>query len=238
MAKVNTSWDVLPHLAIEKLEPNLWRVQGSLRGMALKRVMTLVRLDDGRIVVHSAIALSDDAMAEIEAWGTPAVLLVPNGYHRLDAPAWVERYPDLEVRCPSGARSKVEAVVRVDGDYDDLDVGENLKIETLDGIAAAEGVLIVRSPSGATLVFNDALFNMPHGSGFAGLVFRYVTASTGGPRVPRLFRWFVVKDRDALRAHLERLADTPDLIRIVVSHHRMITDRPSETLRKVAAGLG
>ncbi len=238
MAKVNTSWDVLPHLPIEKIEPNLWRVQGSLRGMALKRVMTLVRLDDGRIVVHSAIALEDNAMAEIDAWGEPAVLLVPNGYHRLDAPAWVERFPNIEVLCPAGARSKVEAVVRVDGDYADLDVGEDLKIETLDGVAEAEGVLIVRSPSGTTLVFNDALFNMPHGTGLAGWIFRYVTASTGGPRVPRLFRWFVVKDRAALGTHLERLANTPDLNRIIVSHHRMITDRPSETLRQVAAELG
>jgi hypothetical protein len=237
MARVNTSWNVLPHLPIERLEPNLWRVQGTLRGMALKRVMTLVRLDDGRIAVHSAISLSDDAMAEIEAWGTPAVLLVPNGYHRLDAPAWLERYPDLEVRCPSGARRKVEEVVRVDGTYEDFDVGETLKIDTLDGIAAAEGALIVQSPSGVTLVFNDAVFNMPHGKGMAGWFFRHVTASTGGPRVPRIFRWFVVKDRAALAAHLERLADTPDLVRIIVSHHRMITDRPSETLRAAAADL-
>jgi hypothetical protein len=237
MAKANTSWNVLPHLPIEKLEPNLWRVQGSMRGMALKRVMTLVRLDDGRIVVHSAIALEADAMAEIETWGKPAVLLVPNGYHRLDAPAWVARYPDIEVRCPGGARSKVEEVVRVDGDYADFDGGEVLKIETLDGMAAAEGVMIVRSPSGTTLVFNDALFNMPHGSGLAGLFFRHVTASTGGPRVSRLFRWFVVKDRAAFAAHLDRLADTPGLIRIIVSHHRMITENPSETLREVATAL-
>jgi hypothetical protein len=93
----------------------------------------------------------------------------------------------------------------------------------------------VRSPSATTLVFNDALFNMPHGTGLAGLFFRHVTASTGGPRVPRIFRWFVVKDRAALADHLERLADIPDLIRIIVSHHRMITEKPSETLRVVAA---
>jgi hypothetical protein len=78
---------------------------------------------------------------------------------------------------------------------------------------------------------------MPHGKALAGFIFRHVTASTGGPRVPRLFRWFVVKDRAALAAHLERLADTPDLVRIIVSHHRMITDRPSETLRAAAADL-
>ena len=237
MAKVNTSWEVLPHLPIEKLEQNLWRVQGSVKGMALKRVMTLVRLDDARIVIYSTIALADDSMAEVEAWGEPAVLLVPNAYHRLDAPAWVDRYPNIEVRCPKGARSKVESVVRVDADYTDFDAGESLKVETLDGINDAEGVLIVRSPSGTTLVFNDAVFNMPHAKGLPGLIFRYVTASTGGPTVSRLVRWFVIKDRAAFRAHLERLADTPDLIRIIVSHHRMITDRPSETLREVAASL-
>jgi len=87
MVKANTSWVVLPHQPIDKLEPNLWRVQGTLRGMALKRVMTLIRLEDGRVVIHSAIPLEEQAMAEIEAWGNPAVLVVPNGWHRLDAPA-------------------------------------------------------------------------------------------------------------------------------------------------------
>jgi hypothetical protein len=237
MVKANLTWDVLPHMPIEKLEPNLWRVQGSLKGMALKRVMTLVRLDDGRIVVHSAISLNAEAMAEIEAWGDPAVLLVPNAYHRLDAPAWVERYPKLEVLCPGGGQKKIEEVVRVDGDYGDFDGGEVLGLEILDGVAEAEGVLTIRSPSGTTLVFNDALFNMPHGRGVAGLIFRYLTRSTGGPRVSRIVRWFVVKDRAAFRAHLERLAGTPELIRIIVSHHRMINQRPSETLREVAATL-
>jgi hypothetical protein len=127
--------------------------------------------------------------------------------------------------------------LRVDGDYGDLDLGESLTVENLDGLAAAEGVLTVRSPAGATLIFNDALFNMPYGTGVAGWFFRYGTASTGGPRVSRLFRWFVVKDRAAFKAHFERLAETPDLIRIIVSHHRMITERPSETLREVAATM-
>lgn len=238
MARPSSTWTVLPHLPIERLEPNLWRVQGSLPDMALTRVMTLVRLDDGRVVVHSAIALDDASMAEVEAWGRPAVLLVPNAYHRLDAPAWVARYPDLEVRCPPGGWAKIAEVVRVDADYSGFDGGRALTVEVLDGIAGAEGVLTVRSPGGATLVFNDALFNMPHGAGLTGFIFRRLTQSTGGPRVSRLFRWFVVKDRRALAAHLERLAATPDLVRIIVSHHQTIVDRPAETLREVASTLG
>ncbi len=97
--------------------------------------------------------------------------------------------------------------------------------------------MIVESEDGATLVLNDILFNMPHGKGLAGLIFRYVTQSTGGPRVSRILRWFVMKDRVALRSSLKMLADTPNLVRIIVSHHRMIVDNPAGTLRSVAQTL-
>jgi len=87
------------------------------------------------------------------------------------------------------------------------------------------------------LVFNDAVFNMPHGTGVTGFVFRRVTGSTGGPRVSRLFRWALVSDKAAFRAHLERLAKTPALKHIVVSHHETITIDPAGTLAGVAAAL-
>ena len=235
MAKVNEDWRVLRHEPIERLEPNLWSVTGTLPGMSLKRVMTLVRLADGRIVIHSAVALDEPAMGEIESWGRPSVLLVPNAYHRLDAPAYLSRYPGLEVYCPRGSRSKIEDVIQVDGDYDDFAGDESVALDHLDGVAKGEGVITVRSDSGSTLVFNDAVFNMPHGRGVPGFIFRHITGSTGGPRVTRLFRMLGVKDRPALRAHLERLSETPDLIRIVVSHHIAITDNPAEVLRRVAA---
>lgn len=237
MAKVHDSWRVLPHQAIEELAENLWRVQGSLEGMALRRVMTIARLADGRLIVHNAIALDEPSMDRIDAWGAPAYLIVPNGYHRLDAPAFKQRYPKVQVLCPRGARKKVAAVVPVDGTYEDLPADDTVRLETLSGIGGGEGAMIVRSKDGATVVLNDVLFNMPHGKGLTGLMFRHVTQSTGGPRISRIVRWFLMKDRAGLRSSLERLAQTPDLRRIVVSHHRTITDDPAGTLRRVAATL-
>ncbi len=237
MPKAHDGWRVLPHGPIEKLESNLWTVTGTLEGMDLKRVMSLVRLDDGRVFVHSAIALEEEAMAEIEAWGRPAVLLVPNRFHRLDAPAWVERYPDLQVLCPRGARKSVAQVVRVDGELSTLGESSTLRLEHLEGVNEGEAIAVVKSDAGATLVFTDAVFNMPHSGGLVGFLLRHVAQSTGGPRVTRLFRWLAVKDRKALRAHLERLADTPGLLRIVVSHHERIDEHPAEVLRQVAAHL-
>jgi hypothetical protein len=236
MAKANSTWTVLPHRPIEKLEDNLWRVEGDLPGMPLKRVMTLARRSDGGVVIHNGIALEESAMREIEAWGKPAVLVVPNGYHRLDAMVFKQRYPALKVLCPRGATKAVAEVVAPDGTYDDLPHDENVRLEHLAGTAEREGVMIVRSGGRTSLVFNDAIFNMPHKSGFSGFVMRYLTDSSGGPKVTRIGRMFVMKEAPALRAHFERLA-TPDLARIIVSHEDVINDKPADTLRAIAATL-
>lgn len=238
MPKANRTWTVLPHQPIEELEDNLWRVVGTLGNMPLKRVMTLVKRADGSVVVHNAVPLDDASMKRLDDWGKVTALIVPNGYHRLDAPTFAERYPDARVYCPAGARKKVEEVVRVDGTYDDFPADDAISFATLDGTAAREGVMIVKSAGGTTLVFNDVIFNMKNLSGFTGFVFRRVTQSTGGPRVSRIVRWFVAKDKGALRAHLERLADTLELSRVIVSHGAMVDDGAAAMIRTAAATLG
>ena len=66
MAKANVDWTVLPHGPIERLAENLWWVQGDLPGMSLKRVMTVARLDDRRLVIHSAISSEPEREPERE----------------------------------------------------------------------------------------------------------------------------------------------------------------------------
>lgn len=237
MAKVNATWKTLPHGPIEKLSERVWRVEGSLEGMDMKRVMTVARRADGTLVVHNAIALGDAEMAELDAWGKVDLIVVPNGYHRLDAPAFHARYPDARIVCPAGARAKVAKVVPVAATYDDVPADAAVAFETLDGTKQREGVMIVRDDAGATLVVNDAVFNMPHLSGFTGFVLRRLTGSTGGPRVSRIARLLVIADKPAFRAHLERLAALDGLRRVIVSHHVVIDDAPADTLRAVAATL-
>jgi hypothetical protein len=237
MAKRDGTWNVLPHRPIEKLSPNLWRVEGDLKDMPLKRVMTLAKRTDGTLVVHNAISLEDTAMAEIDDFGKVAYVIVPNGFHRLDAAAYRTRYPDAQFFAPSGAREKVQQVVDVHGACEDFPADESVSYTTLAGTGGGEGVLTVKSNEEVTLVLNDVVFNMPHVPGIKGYVLRYVTASTGGPRVSRVGKLFLIKDKAALRAHLNRLADTPRLRRIIVSHHRVIEDDPAGTLRRVAAEL-
>jgi hypothetical protein len=86
MAVCFTEWTVLPHEPVQKLAENLWRVEGAL-GKSNRRAMSVVRLRDGRLIVHNAIALDEPEMQELEAWGEVAAILVPNAARALDEAA-------------------------------------------------------------------------------------------------------------------------------------------------------
>jgi hypothetical protein len=221
MAKSHTGWKVLDHEPVVKLAENLWWVRGAIPGMSLKRVMTVARLGDGRLALHSPIALEAPAMAELEAFGRPAFILVPSGVHRLDAPAFKQRYPEARVLAPRGSREKVAEVVPVDGTYEDFPPDADVKLEALAGVGDLEGVMVVRSKDGVTLVFNDAVFNMDRKRDPLGFFFTTLLGSAPGPRVSRLAKLMLVKDKAAFRADLLRLADTPGLVRVIVAHEKV-----------------
>jgi hypothetical protein len=233
MPKANATWTVAPHRPNEKLEPNLWRVEGDLPGGSGTRVMTVARYRDGSLLIHNAIALEEELMKEIEALGKPSVLVVPNGFHRLDAKVFKDRYPALRVFCPGGERKKVEQVVPVEGSYADAPKDDDVSLSHLDGMKEHEGVLEVRSPNGTTLVLNDVVNNLPATGGMMG----FMLSPTGQVAVPRIFRWFFVKDRSPFFACIERLAATPKLERVIVSHGKMLVDKPGEALRSALSAF-
>ena len=221
MAKELGEWKVRAHGPLLTLADNLLWAQGSLPGMSLKRTMVVVRLSDGKLLIHNGIALEPAHMAELEAFGTPAYLVVPNGGHRLDAPAYKQRYPALQVFTPKGSRERVEEVVKVDGSYEDFPHSDVLRLETLHGVGEKEGALIVQSSDGTSVVLNDCMFNMDRKRDPLGFIFTTVLGSAPGPRVSRLAKMVFIKDKPALRADFERFAELPDLVRVIVAHEKV-----------------
>jgi hypothetical protein len=189
--------------------------------MSLKRVMTIARTHDGDLVIHNGIALEEPAMRELEAWGRPAFLLVPNGMHRLDAPAYKHRYPELRVLAPRGAHKAVSEVVKVDGAYEDFPKRDDVQLQSLAGVGDVEGAMIVHSRDGVSVVLNDAVFNMDRKRDVLGFLFTTIMGSAPGPRVSRLARAMLVKDRGALKRDLLAFADLPDLQRLIVAHEKI-----------------
>lgn len=224
MSDADTAWRVLRHDPVQHLAENLWWVKGALPNMTLERNMTVARLADGRLVIHNGVALEPAAMQALEAWGRPAFLLVPSAYHRLDAAKYKQRYPELVVLAPSGARAKVSEKVAVDGSYQDFprDARDtSVQLEQPRGLGEREGAMLVRSADGVTLVLNDSVFNMDKKRDLLGRLFTTLMGSAPGPRVSRLAKLAIVKDKKLFRGELERYAAMPDLVRLIVAHEKV-----------------
>lgn len=231
-------WQVLDHEPIEKLTENVWRVRGAIPHMSLKRVMTVARRRSGELVIHSAIALREAAQRELEQWGTPKVLLVPNGGHRLDAPRYKRRYPALSVLAPAGSLSAVAKKLHVDGSYESFAGADDVWLEPLAGVDDKEGAMLVRSADGVTLVLNDVMFNMDRKRDPLGFLITSLFGSAPGPRVSRLSKLMFVRDKAALRASLLRYADMPELRRVIVAHENVASGQDAAaSLRRAATYL-
>ncbi|MCA9494130.1 MAG: hypothetical protein KC621_29585 [Myxococcales bacterium] len=222
-----TDWEVLPHGEIVQLAENLWRVEGALPNMDLERCMVMARTSTGELVLHSAIAMDEAHMAQLEALGRPAWLVVPNGWHRLDAPRYKARYPDLKVVCPEKARKNVADKVAVDGTYADfpsLDAEGTVRLEHIDAERAMEGVMSVRSADGTSLVFADSLFNLPHRQGFFWFVYGRLLGSTGGPKVTLIGKLMMLFTRSAapFRALMGRWLDEGSVVRLLPGHGNVV----------------
>lgn len=87
MTTAYKQWTVLPHGKLSEIDPNLLTVTGNIHMpfTELPRRMTIARLSGRRLVVFNAIALDENNMRFLEAYGQPAFLVVPSDKHRMDA---------------------------------------------------------------------------------------------------------------------------------------------------------
>jgi hypothetical protein len=202
----------------------------------LPRRMTVVRLADSRLVVWSAIALDEDEMAALEAYGRPAYLIVPSDKHRLDARIWKDRYPALRVVAPEGARAKVEEIVPVDTAAPNFD-DPQVQFVTVPGTRGREAALVVRTPNGTTLVLNDVVGNIRNEAGFGGWLLHIAGFAGNEAQIPKVVKMAIIEDKNALRAQLLQWAEIDSLERILVSHGSPIQGNARQTLRDLAKSL-
>src|SRR3954467_15539167 len=113
-------WIVTRHDPIEKLEDNLWAVQGDVPGIPFKRRMFIIKRSDGTLMFFGmAIPLEDELLAEITAWGRPSFLVVTHDQHMIDARGFAEKL-GLKVYGPKPCEAKMRARVELAGVLEDV----------------------------------------------------------------------------------------------------------------------
>jgi hypothetical protein len=234
--ELNRGWAVTPHGPLEKIDDNLWVVEGKLPGAPIMRRMSIVKRSDGTLLFYHAIPLEDSVLDEIRAWGKPAYLVVGHHQHMVDAHAMREKL-GLKLYGPKESADKIKARTTFDGTFEDIPKDPAVSVEVLTGTKLGEPIVIVNSGGGAhvSLLFCDAIQNNQKDT--LPLPLRLIGFAGTSPKVVPLFRLLFMGDRATLKAALLRYSDTRNLSRIIPFHGAITNSGAAEALRAAANDL-
>jgi hypothetical protein len=98
---------------LQQVNDAIWVADGPIVrffGMPYPTRMTLIRLTDGSLFVHSPIALDEPLGAAVAALGPPRYLIAPNRLHHLFVTDWVLRFPTARVYAAPGLEAKLHGL--------------------------------------------------------------------------------------------------------------------------------
>ena len=191
--------------------------------------MTVFRLDDKRLVLHSPVPIPAQLRAELDALGPVAFIIVPRAHGRFSAEA-SRLFPAAQlIAAPSPPSRRMS-------DRSSASLGNNPlaawagQIESLlvQGFRLNEVVLF--HPPSRTLVLTDLCFNIYHSSSRVSRLFFKANGMWQSFGPSRLIRRFAVSNRAALRRSLEAVLRW-DFERIIPGHGNTIERGGKDALR-------
>jgi len=185
-----------------------------------------VGIGEGRLAVVSAPTdPPDEALAELEGFGTVAAVVATSGFHRSGLPHWKERMPDVPVYAPTRALDKVRAVSPKARDLEELEVTGPAQLLALQGARFGDTWVVAPGRDGLIWYVADTITNMKRLPGPPlGWFMRLVGIQAGFALNRAQLRLFTV-DKPGRSAWLrQRLADGAPTM--VVPAHGAHADMP------------
>lgn len=210
---------------IERCADELWIADGEevrMLGIPFTTRMTIVRLSDGGLWLHSPVRADEDLAVAVESLGPVRHIVAPNKFHHLFVADWVEAFPYATTWAGPQLRERVE----LQFDHDLGDQAEPCWSADFDQLIFAgseilpEAVFFHRRSK--TLIVTDIIQNHElEGDSWVWRAikrFNGVAAPNGG--APRDWRLTVTKRALARRARDRILAW--DFDRLILAHGRCI----------------
>jgi hypothetical protein len=186
-------------------------------GMPLTSTMTILRLGDRDLLLHSPITMTPERRAAVEALGPVAHLYAPNLYHHLAIGDWATAFPSARLHAPA-ALAKKRPDLRIDRVHDEVAepaFAGVLDEVHIDGFRLEESVLFHR-PS-RTLVVADLVQNVGRPEHPWAQLYTRALGFYDRVALSRMIRWIGFSDRAAARRSVDAVLSLP-LERVVIGH--------------------
>lgn len=217
---------------------NVWVVERPQRffGLEVGCKMTVVRLADGNLWLHSPVALDAELRRELESLGPVRYAVAPNRFHHLHAGEVERLYPEARLFIAEGVQDKrpdLASAPRL-GEQAPREWAEEIEQTYFEGRPMENECVFFHRPS-RTLVLCDLAFNFGPRAPLVTRLFMRLMGGYGELRPSRLDP-LLIKNREQARASLDRILGW-DFERIVVAHGEVLEAGGRETLRRGYAWL-
>lgn len=223
---------------------NLWGAEssavfGGVLSMPIR--MTVIRLLDGALVLHSPIPVDDALAAELAALGVVRYLVAPNRLHHLYVADVHARYPAAELWGAPGLAEKrpdLRFHGRLCATPPDVPAppawAPELEPRLVDGNALTREVVFLHRPT-RTLLVTDLVFNM---RALESRVSAWILWSVGAyGRLAQSLVWRLsTRDRAAARASIEAILAW-DFDRLVMAHGTVLETEAKAELERILAWM-
>ncbi|WP_266180497.1 DUF4336 domain-containing protein [Dyella humicola] len=208
---------------LEAITADLWHVQHDfvVSGLRVSSRMTVVRLRDGSLWLHSPVPLSPEVRQQLAEIGTVRYIVAPSKTHHLFATECLAAFPDASLYGAPGLLQKRPDLrgMRELSRSPEPAWAQELDQIFFDGIPLGNETVWFHKAS-RTLIVTDLCQWWQGDLPFTARAFAALTDVRNRLAVPRTIR-LVVKDRHAARASAERILAWP-FVRVVVAHNAII----------------
>ena len=217
--------------------PNsVWHAQQPLKfgPISLTTRMTVIRLRDGSLWVHSPIFPTRELVEELQKVGAVRYVVAPNKSHHLFFPPFLDAHPAAQGFIAAGLELKRPDLKRFPPVPREAPWGDEIQGFFIEGLPILNETVWFHSDTG-TLVLTDLLFCFAETNrGVTALVSRLLDVR-GKLGMSRTMKW-ATKDKQALARSVLPLLSLP-VQRVIVAHDQIIDDQPVAKLVQAFAWL-
>lgn len=190
--------------------------------------MTVVRLTDGGLLLHSPVPLTDERREAVAALGPVRFVVAPNLFHHLYAGDWARAFPDARLFVPPGLEKKRKDLPAHEPLGGGDPWGDDLVAHRLEGQPPLAETTLWH-PASRTLITCDVLANLPPTDHLWTRAYSWATGLDRGPGVNTAIR-LAVRDRAAARRSVDALIAL-DPVRVILSHGNVVESDGAAVLR-------
>jgi len=223
---------------LRELATDIWVEERRQRfyGLEVGTRMTVMRLADGSLLLHSPVALTPELRTELDALGPVRWVVAPNRVHHLRAGDVAKAYPGAQLWIAPGLERKRPDLVYVAVLGDEAPAPWKGEVDQVFFRGRPyENEVVFFHRASRTLILCDLAFNFgPRAAAPTRWLMRLLRSY--GHFGPSKLDPLLIRDRRAARESLLRILDW-DFDRVIVAHGDVLESGGREALRRGYAWL-